>query len=63
MVVPSCTALIDTGAEICVVKKGLIPSELLQPAKKPLRLVGANERRLEGGGQGNHSDSVFLVPE
>ncbi|EPS61993.1 hypothetical protein M569_12800, partial [Genlisea aurea] len=49
LVVPDCTALIDTGAEICVLKKGLVPPEILSPAKKPLRLVGANERRLEGG--------------
>ena len=48
-IVQECTALIDTGAEICVLRKGLVPEEYLSPAKKPLRLVGANERRLEGG--------------
>jgi hypothetical protein len=32
-VVPECTALIDTGAEICVIQKGIIPPELLSPAK------------------------------
>ena len=48
-VTPTCPALIDTGAEICVLKRGLIPDKYLRPATKPLRLVGANERRLEGG--------------
>ena len=48
-VTPICPALIETGAEICVLKRGLIPDQYLRPATKPLRLVGANERRLEGG--------------
>ena len=47
--VVQCPALIDTGAEICVIQKGLVPEDLLRPAQRPLRLVGANERRLEGG--------------
>ena len=45
----SCQALIDTGAEICVIKKELVPPEIVRPAQKPLRLVDPNERRLEGG--------------
>jgi hypothetical protein len=48
-VVSQCTALVDTGAEICLVKKGLIPSDLFVAAQRPVRLVGANGKRLEGG--------------
>ena len=54
-VIPDCTALIDTGAEICVIRKGLVPEGQIRPAHKPLRLVGANERRLEGGIWKQHS--------
>ena len=50
-VTPLCPALIDTGAEICVLQRGLIPEKYLRPTEIPLRLVGANERRLEGGDQ------------
>ncbi|EPS62093.1 hypothetical protein M569_12700, partial [Genlisea aurea] len=48
-VVPPCTALIDTGAEVCLVKRGLIPPELFRPARQPLRLVGADGNTLPGG--------------
>ena len=34
---------------VCGLKRGLIPDQYLRPATKPLRLVGASERRLEGG--------------
>jgi hypothetical protein len=46
---PPCHALIDTGAEVCIVRKNLIPQQFFQPAERPLRLVGANARKLEGG--------------
>ena len=44
-----CEALIDTGEKICVVREGLIPSDLFVPAQRPLRIIGANGRRLGGG--------------
>jgi hypothetical protein len=46
---PPCHALIETGAEVCIVRKNVIPQQFFQPAERPLRLVGANARKLEGG--------------
>ena len=62
--VPECAALIDTGAEICVRRKGLIPENYLRPAQKPLTLVGANERRLEGGDKEvTLTSSIWATPK
>ena len=41
--------LVDTGAEVCLVKKGLFPSHLSHPAPKPLKFQTANGQPLEGG--------------
>ena len=41
--------LVDTGAEVCLVRRGLVRSEDLAPAKKPRTLVAANGQRLPGG--------------
>ena len=41
--------LIDTGAEVCLVRKGLLPDALATRAERPLRLVAANNQRLPGG--------------
>ena len=46
---PPCTALIDTGADVCLIRHGMIPSNLFYPASRPLRLVGVNGKKLEGG--------------
>ena len=48
-VVSPAEALIDTGAEVCIVRKGTVPPEFFRPAQRPLRLIGANAKRLEGG--------------
>ena len=42
-------ALIDTGAEVNIIKKGIIPQEYLQTDSNPLVLRGANEGKLKGG--------------
>ena len=42
-------ALIDTGAEICLVRKGLIEPHQLRPVLCPLRLKTANGQALGGG--------------
>ena len=41
--------LIDTGAEACLVRRGLLPAHLTHPAPKPLRFETANGQALEGG--------------
>ena len=47
--VTSCEGLVDSGAEACIIRKGLIPSQFFYPAERPLRLVGASNQRMEGG--------------
>ena len=42
-------ALVDTGAEVSIIKKGLVPDSLLMEAKQPLRLVAANSQTMQGG--------------
>ena len=42
-------ALIDTGAEANLVRKKIIPSQFMKPARRPLVLVTANGRRMNGG--------------
>jgi len=42
-------ALIDTGAEVSLVRKGLVESQYLQPSRIPLLILGANNRRVIGG--------------
>ena len=44
-------ALIDTGAEVSLIKKGILPEGMYQPATRPVRLVAANNQRLCGGTQ------------
>ena len=43
--------LVDTGAEVNLVKKGLIPEFLFYPAKKPLKFETANGQSLAVGSQ------------
>ena len=45
----SIRALIDTGAEVNIIKRGIIPQEFLQKDSNPLVLRGANETKLKGG--------------
>ena len=41
--------LVDTGAEVSLVQRGLFKEELLQPSRRPVRLKVAN-REIMGGG-------------
>ena len=41
--------LVDTGAEVCLIRKGLLPDNMSVLAERPLRLVAANNQRLPGG--------------
>ena len=43
------SALIDTGAEICLVRKGLVEPHQLRPAERPLKLKTASGQSLGGG--------------
>ena len=44
-------ALIDTGADICLVRRGLVEPHKLRAAKTPLALRTANGQKLSGGAQ------------
>jgi hypothetical protein len=41
--------LVDTGAQANLIRSDLVPSALFQKAKKPVRLVTANNSVLAGG--------------
>ena len=41
--------LVDTGAEVSLVRQGLLPEGAMREAKRPLKLVAANNQRLPGG--------------
>ena len=43
------TALIDTGAEVSLVKKDLFPADCFQISARPICLTGANSQTLQGG--------------
>ena len=43
------TVLIDTGAEVNLVRKGLLPDWVMQPVEKPMKFTTASSERLEGG--------------
>ena len=43
------TVLVDTGAEVNLIRKGILAEGELQPVAKPLRFTTASSDRLEGG--------------
>jgi hypothetical protein len=57
----SAAALIDTGAALCLVRKGLIPEKFLRPAKFPKRFVGANGAPICGGDRGIFMTCRFMA--
>ncbi len=57
-VADNCSALIDTGAEVCLIRKGLVDPEFFQTARRRLQLVGANGQPLEGGSK----ETLLLEP-
>ena len=42
-------ALVDTGAETSLLKKGLLPEKYARVSKTPKRFVAVNQAALEGG--------------
>lgn len=44
-----CNALIDTGSEVNLFRKGLIPHEYTHQAEAPIKLMAANHQCLDGG--------------
>ena len=45
----SVSVFIDTGSDVCLVKRGLTPVSDLRPARQPMRLTGANKGAIAGG--------------
>ena len=41
--------LVDTGAQVSLVRRGLFKEELLQPSRRPVRLKVANGEIMGGG--------------
>ena len=41
--------LVDTGAEVNLIRRGIVPPHYWSPAEMPLKLVAANNQRLPGG--------------
>ena len=52
--------LVDTGAQINLIKKGIIPNYAFRPAKKPFTLMAANGGLLPGGQQEVKLDLTFM---
>ena len=52
-------ALIDTGAEINVIRKGLIPPELTHQNVRPITLTAADANPLTGGKMGVSGTAVL----
>ncbi len=44
-------ALIDTGSEVCLVKRGLFPVDCFEHFTRPVTLTTANSQRMAGGVQ------------
>lgn len=44
----SFSAVIDRGADICLIRKGLVPPGNLLKAQRPVKLMEANVHRLKG---------------
>ena len=45
----SATVLVDTGAEVCLVREGFLPPQTFQEAPKRIKLIAANGDVLGGG--------------
>ena len=43
------SAFIDTGSEVSLVRRGVLPDDLLQKAEKPMQLVTASGQVMRGG--------------
>ena len=45
----SVKVFIDTGSDVCLIRRGMIPKCHLRPARKPMKLSGANKGTIAGG--------------
>ena len=46
---PFVMVLIDTGAQVSLIRRGIIPSEMFRKSPKPVRLVAAGKQVMHGG--------------
>ena len=53
------TALVDTGCEVNLIRKSLIPPQYFQPAREPARFWAANQTRMSGGSL--EADLIFKI--
>ena len=53
----------DTGAEVKLVRTGLIPPERFREAERPLKLIAANNQRLPGGSTETTQDLIFKATD
>ena len=56
---PTISVLVDTGAQVSLIKKGLVPEAFLVAAENPIRLVAANNRPVQGGTREVSLELVF----
>jgi hypothetical protein len=52
-------ALVDTGAEVNVIRRGMVPSEFLTLNDRPITLSGADSTMLNGGKMGAEGTAVL----
>ena len=55
--------LIDTGAEVNLIRRGSLPEAYFRPARRPLVLATANGSRMEGGAQEAKLELEFWTTE
>ena len=52
-------ALVDTGAEVNVIKRGLLPESFTHQNAKPITLTAADSSNLKGGQKGVSGDAIL----
>ena len=46
---PRASIFIDTGSDVCLIRRGIAPVAEMRPAQQPMRLTGANRGAIPGG--------------
>ena len=57
------TTFVDTGSEVSLVRRGLLPEEILQSTHRPVQLVTASGQPLRGGSREAWVDLRFMGHE
>ena len=57
------TTFVDTGSEVSLIKRGLLPEEILQSTHRPVQLVTASGQPLRGGSREAWVDLGFMGHE